>query len=480
MKLLLEAGANPSDTVHEAIRRDDTEALQLLLTYDCPIFAPTQSRCGSWTQRAGDSLIEYAMSINASKDIFEILLATLVKRRQRLRQLVIDHLHLLSPTIAQPAWLPNLESTFNLLDKGAYELAMGLEECNIAVPRLLWPGRRASVYHSENINAGYAQQLYDAGFHEIDIKDDKGFTPLAITIIRNRNYCGPASWYLDKGSEVKLACVPNCLHIMAHMRKSDLLYAILYNRDPAHIFGRLSDTCTADIPDSCFCYCSASGCTPASIVLRGSGGKYDHGRKLNWLINLPQNSSKYLKLTQACFADVCRLEIFERLEMTHICCSFSPGRTNPTPYTQAINSGWPRKEEDCREIQEEESELNSILDAYMQLYHNFLGEHDGTFETFWYAWWETMANSLPLRKSRLPSPDSKPERGSDGIPDWSRVHSSETNRGFGPREDFREIFRVIIGKYNAENVESRNEQVSSRVAPSGDSESDGESVYYTD
>lgn len=53
--------------------------------------------------------------------------------------------------------------------------------------------------------------------------------------------------------------------------------------------------------------------------------------------------------------------------------------------------------EERHELQDEDSELKTILDAYLELYLGILDTYSGDFEIFWIAWLITLELFLPYQ-----------------------------------------------------------------------------------
>jgi hypothetical protein len=337
------------------------------------------------------------------------------------------------------------------------------------------------VYHSKNLKVQFAQQLYEAGFRDVSVQDSCGCTPLAIVIANCRGTSGAALWLVDNGAEGNLgdnADMPNCLHILAHVKNNQLLE---HTHDTQEFLidelAALEKVCNVAASDSCFCYCSSSGCTPLSILLRRTP-LVKINRRMGWVLELPQYIPECLILTEECFANICRLEIFERLGMTHGCCRTMIATFYPTPYARLAKSHENWKDEDRREVQDDEAEFRDILEAYMQLYHGIPEEFERPFAEFWLSWWNTVEACLPELTSGFSSPTSTAS--STGFGEATRADSGDLNCGsgrhldFGPDEEFRSRFISVATRYRwSESDDERNswETISSSQSEYSDSSS---------
>lgn len=107
------------------------------------------------------------------------------------------------------------------------------------------------------------------------------------------------------------------------------------------------------IRDNCRCLCSSKGCSPSSLLARGelqwSKGKY---WVLEWLLILKEQMDT--SITQEALLDIIRVEKFNKLGMTHTCCS---QRTLP-PFDPSTNT-------DDLEISDGEKDLIQKLEDFM-------------------------------------------------------------------------------------------------------------------
>lgn len=399
MKILLDAGADPATAIHVAIHQEDLRGIELLLDNGCPIFTPQSMTSQFSFCYNRDSLMAFALDEGSSTPVISLLIDKIAERRRQLQVLASHHL---SPSTLQALEINRDEGSSLLPDKNSYQIVMSLQDKGVDVPTPLWPGTRPSLYHYANMRYSVARKLRKAGFHDLDIRDQNGTTPLiqALGSLQDRaDKYRLIRWYLKRGADPKLRQMglKNCLHVFSHLN-AYLLAVQMWNATPwspistMGIFQCLSEVCGAEIPDQCSCWCSSYGCIPAGIVLRHTCGFEDKSRRRCWLLYLPHYSLGGLCLSESYFSDICRLEIFDRLGMAHTCCSMNT-LCNGYGYSKLHYKS--KSAEQRHELQDEDSEFKLILDAYVELYQRLLYAHAANFKLFWIAWWITLDRFLP-------------------------------------------------------------------------------------
>jgi len=389
LEMLLKAGAEPFAAIEEAIRQEQLQSISLLLDHGCPMFGPDTD------------LVDFAVDSLVSPNVILLLIERLAGRRQELLQLALDHL---PEAVIETSWCNYHVQPRPLLDYNAVKIYDQLKTHCVEVSEALWPGPYTTIYHSPSVHnsSSLAMKLYELGFRDIDKPDDQGTTPLVSAIeacgCENDDCTQLIQWYMDLG--VTLGPRPFLTHILNRSiyfpttipvglwsdgrRKLD---------DMLKIFRQLVHG-DAQKNDDCRCWCSTTGCTPVGVVLRkGSFFLIEDSRGLQllirrrWLYLLPRDSWLGLALDQDYFAEICKLEIFDRLGMAHTCCH----RSQICP-----KGDFPITSDERKELQEEDQGLKKALDLYVELYLDLLQQHQGSFESFWISWWFSMDHLLPF------------------------------------------------------------------------------------
>ena len=326
------------------------------------------------------------------------------------------------------------------------------------------PGRRndhlPSVYHAGFMTREIAERLWHAGFHDIDVPDENGWTPLMGQIsppfYKRMVECLEiesklASWFVEKGANLDRPLSAKSKHktndaseVMDPFPKNKVLHEVasslgevaidpqghcrVYNVAWAEdILNSLSEDLKHFIasilpdpsPDSCACPCSSSGCVPAVIALkqlrkadqvqtRHRGSKFTCRPRCNLLratdllVNLlgPQNS-----MVDWVFSEVVRYCTFVELSLKHTCC-----RTAKWCCCPLIDS------EEVDELQDEDSRGIELLEILMQEFEENRKGQD--IPTFMNAYWAPRMNDI-LRKSVVMDKEKLREIGVD-------MHQDET------------------------------------------------------
>lgn len=407
LEILLESGIAPSAAIAAAITQEDVESVGLLLDYGCPIFL---QECGH--DYINRNLIQYSMARWSPLPIISILAGEIAERRQRLYELAVENL----PEVRLQEIRANGEgASGSVLDYQAESVFRQLHQIGTKNFQNLYPGTEVTIYHHRRITYPIAKTLYKAGFHDLDIPDEKGRTPLMKTIRDSLDSDGLRLilWYLQKGAD-PLRTLPDgqdLLHYFAsgaqYLLSAEVWDQPAWSRCNAiGVFGKLYQANGLRDADGCSCWCSSAGCTPAALVLKqreSGGGNYGQLGKLTrrrrWLFHLPRYSSMGLHLTQQSYEDICRLEIFDRLGMAHTCGTYKYDKSE-------MSVCYLSDPEERQELQDEDRELKSILDAYVELFLELLHTYSGDFEIFWIAWWLALEVFLPFQWDRAWSVES--------------------------------------------------------------------------
>ncbi len=240
-------------------------------------------------------------------------------------------------------------------DAVATALAISIREKDIDVPPALNPSTRESVYHDEWMTAPVAEELFLAGFKQVDLPDKIGQTPLLVNAhFEEHNIlerCACLYWLLNHGAERV---------VFPHLNSNSLAHVLAANLGRAWrpeppwedghkgrsnknmcqhpkiclpvILDRIVSLSASSQRDDCQCFCSQRGCLPVHSILNHMGPRPSDSSwpKTSW--PTWHDERMVLGLWSECFAvnperdlersEICRLQIFNRLSMKHTCCTF--------------------------------------------------------------------------------------------------------------------------------------------------------------
>ncbi|OJD37903.1 ankyrin repeat protein [Diplodia corticola] len=437
MRFLLESGADPSTAIHSAVFFGNAAAVRMLLEYDCTIFRdysaqyPPQSAWyspfeGDPRKAPVDSVLEYSLwkyvYSNDSKrcpnnssmpSIRRALVNYMAESRRKLAKLAL--LKIPRAELYKLGW----DASETIIDKAAIPICKRLEQLGIKVPRSLKPGRYATAYHMRYLDTSTADCLYQAGFHDLDVEDDQGWTPLLLSCSGHRHKesldsSDPLpSWYLDHSVIPRATAASSNgtthLHLLAIRFRHHLRHPSPSAPDPQHRL-RLSTTlarfCTSTpstpliSPDRCRCPCSPSGgCLPPTLFLKRQPLSWPHkSDHLHALFSRSLAAGTPNPIRPFHFS-AANVELFERLGLTHTCCG-GGGKCNSVD----------DDDDDRSAIWDEESELIACLRDWMRLYAELEAEHccaaaaeqqgdadGGSADVFWDAWWMAVGKFVPER-----------------------------------------------------------------------------------
>lgn len=477
MRLLLELGADPSTAIFSAVFFGDGTAVRMLLEYDCRIFRnystqyPPQSAWnspfeGNTRKAPVDSVLEFSLwryvySNNRSQcphnsrmpSIRKAIVDYIAHSRRKLAEMALSKIPMAE--LHDLGWV----GWDTAVDNAAVPICKKLNQLGVEVPHSLTPGRYKTVYHMRYLDTSTADRLYDAGFHDLDVEDEKGWTPLLLSCSGLHHMeCLDSSdplplWYLDHGVTPRPTAASQGtthIHLLAHRFRHYPRYycpsSAKYLRLSAMI-ARFAVACPGTaltLPDQCHCPCSASGCLPSTIFLKQQGAARSLSQPLYWAakcahlrqafsVGDPANGPEP-EQTRIIHSAAARLEMFERLGITHTCCS---SRTRGT--ATAADT------EDTHAIWDEESELIGYLADWMDLFYKLEakytsdaennvesdgesgGGHGNTYMLFWESWWTALEKFMPERPWV--------QRGDGGKTSWQQDGDDEflgIVRNYGP------------------------------------------------
>lgn len=402
-RILLDAGfkCNVLDDNHVtpvefALALDGSEAASLLFKAGCPltcwVYHSKMTGCETFSSEHSIRT-RWPIQAYGPKALNLLLIKEIIDRRTRVANLASHHLpqHVLD-------WLGSLgtavddntaHATWEALIKLGFQIPPGLDTLGLF------------VYH-QYLTVDLAELLYNMGFCNLDAYDSSGLTPLMVWACQWKPDMAVATWFLENGADPLKPHRDhdlNALHVAICARRPfHLLFSCQLKRafsswwllnklsinqliDPVVIDGgydtkiispimqRLLQEISPTSHDSCKCSCSASGCTPTTMLLKCHLSYYGLGRD-RWLSEYVYKGSALLFSWYMAIAavggpvnevreEVRRFIAFAELDLTHTCCR------KGFRFVEAIVL---MPKEDVEDIREEEEEL---IDQLEQILNNF-------------------------------------------------------------------------------------------------------------
>ena len=328
-----------------------------------------------------------------SSRIVTATIEAMVRRSNRLRSLAIAHL---SHCELDRLCIYHKDEQIQILDAYAAPTAKALKNVGVKIPEALEPGLFVStVYHcswylSAVLTAELADRLWSSGFHDTNIYDEDGFTPLHQACVWLE--LDTVNWLMSHGGDpttVVRGHSLNAFHLLSDGFRYYELYSLpakqSYRNAFAYrdAFARIANACGASCPDDCRCACSPQGCTPTTILLRAE--------TLTWSekVDLFFSWCRFVDLSpdaiETCCLEFARVETFERVGITHVCCKIE---------------GWavsaPMPQDTVEEIQDEESEMIDQLESWMILYGEERAKFEGSARQFLGKWSDMLKDVLDV------------------------------------------------------------------------------------
>ena len=361
------------------------DAIELLINAGSAFSSPDRNVSWSWN----DTSEEVLDALHPKQPIPLFLLTTFQERRRKLFELA-------KLTLPAEVWADLDVPTDRLLDDRAAEIQRVLLDAGIEIPKLISVlQRRGTVYHGDIKSAEQADQLWDAGFRDIDSRDEFGRTPLS--------KCGHmleyAQWLLHRGADPgREICYKNhygglepvasltALHYVACAFGTRFMRIPGWSRARFVVFEEL--LVNGDSHDDCHCACSSSGCAPFTILLKAINAQARYSamasytpaecrRVLLQQLEVPGHPASSAPMRSKIVERVIRFETFKALQLSHTCCDFryyAVRRRYAPEEVQEIHEEWEEllsKHEDlvaefCHKFQELGGTLTSFLEGYWQ------------------------------------------------------------------------------------------------------------------
>ena len=357
-----------------AIETRKDEAIVLLLDARCAIFYPCR-----FDPSSSFPVLESLRRLGylATSPIVAAVIRAMADRRQRLRKIALE---LLPLSELEHLQISRDGETFQVLDDYALATASALRKAGVTLPKALEPPQRqGSVYH-ENINdlsPDVANQLWSVGFRCTHTYDEQGLTPLHRACWKGEKEI--ARWFLDHGGDplkTVRGCFTNALHLLIIGSMSTL------GGHRHDVFARLVGILGSSCRDDCRCACAIHGCTPTTLLFRKTNVLWqtytDWHTKCRRFEHWSQVLCQASAAVKICCYEFARLETFERLGITHVCC-----RHNRDPEAGELIV---MPQDTQEEIQDEESEMIEELDLWMMRYEKERAAYKGSAMAFLGEW----------------------------------------------------------------------------------------------
>ncbi|KAL9089053.1 MAG: hypothetical protein Q9165_005866 [Trypethelium subeluteriae] len=399
VEILLKAGANGYFALDRAAAMLDLETLNLLLDHDCSLFGVQTIGDYALNKREDENgrlqlpseIVFESLSFRfggfwTSKDprVISCIVNALCDRRSRLQKLAELHMN---PEEQQA--LGFLGET--PLDSSAGSIYQKLLSKNVSVPPSLWPGTQPTIYRLPGLSQAYMEALYQAGFHE--------FGDMNLVHVKRND---TDSWELSELERIawlaeKGVCPKNVLlHSWSFLHK---IAGQIRSKDVHRIVDIVRSSILSNYevePDDCLCYCSSNGCLPIKIFLSRCEHDWEEDHRdlsrqeaMDLWVDAFEPSPEVLQIYRR---EICRLEIFHRLDMVHTCCI----------------STWPKRNETERaELQSEDLLAWLQLEFIMDDYDRYQSVHPGPIELLWKDWWAKIDRFLPESKETFSIWDRK-------------------------------------------------------------------------
>ena len=371
-QLLLEASALTDETMFTGAPTSlDPQIFTLILDAGGPLYPPKDLLKVDGSHGSFTILELFLICHECDPSVWRRMAQTLSQRRQDLAILARHHLPIGHLEELKHRCNGNVEG---LLDRCAVPTAEAMELYGFTVPAKLSPYGRCSVYdfgyHSFSmelyVTEDQADVLYEVGFRDLDVPNAYGFTPLHAFCFRKN--VGMAFWLLEHGADFTsspegLSC--SCLHLFAEglsFQQGPLALSVdqtLLGRNfdsSCNLMSQLISIFGLFSTDACRYCCSEAGCTVVSMMFRKSGRNwYDKLFFLeNWCDTLQLSDWEL----EVCCKEFARIEVFERLGITHVCCDLE----------KAAVGDLQMPEEDQTDIMEEEELMIGELDEWIDFY----------------------------------------------------------------------------------------------------------------
>lgn len=329
------------------------------------------------------NILRYYME--SSSRIVTATIGIMVQRSNRLRSLAIANL---SPCVLDRLCISHEDEPIQILDAYAAQTANALKDVGVEIPETLEPyWVDGTVYYNWcRFLPELADRLWSSGFHDTNVYDDRGWTPLHHACVSLE--LDVASWLMSHGGDpttVVRGHSQNAFHLLSSCVKDWLSKKEEYDLITKHldIVSRIAGLCGTSCRDDCQCACSLGGCTPTSVLLRATTRTWCEKEDLfsSWC----QSTGLSPDAIETCCYEFARVETFERLGITHVCCKVYPGGVSD-----------PMPQDTIEEIQDEESEIIRQLESWMNIYEEERASFEGSGIELLGKWSDMLRDELDV------------------------------------------------------------------------------------
>jgi len=347
------------------------DAMTLLIDAGSALSSPTWDPTQRWYLYCSEEALDWAIRKDGVG--FDLVSTTMKQRQLKLKAIALQKLPVGSFEalgIPRDGILegPPLYSLVRMLDE--YKIAIP-EELNPPVPQGTVYHRLASIFYNRDSCRTWPQRLFDTGFYCIDELNHEGLSPLASIFPVQLSIVSFALWYalwlLSKGANLmrlitSSATAATAAHHLAFnigasigrhsaeiqrakacisefqepSRMETVFWDYVKNLDP-NSTRFLFDLCLEATRDGCCCTCSSSGCTPFTVLLKGTRCRltpyayYGEPEQVQvWLLELIESIRQSLSVRPThpywiTFANqVFHFATHQRLGLSHLCCEGNP------------------------------------------------------------------------------------------------------------------------------------------------------------
>ena len=382
-----------------AIKDRQDEAILLLLDTDVMMNPRYHLEANSSPPEIVELLLHYHVLAKVmqyhyqpSSRIFAATIEAMVQRSNRLGSLARAHL---SPHELERLCISYEDEPIQILDAYAADTAEALKNVGVKLPEALEPGLVGStVYHilvneyfmydwSKELWTEFGDRLWSCGFHDTNTYDQDGLTPLHQACVKFE--LDMVNWLMSHGGDPTTVVRGHSLNAL-HLLSTGFRYQI--NEDMVGPYrdalACMAGICGASCRDHCRCACSPGGRTPTAILLRGAS--YTWYEKENLFLSWCRFVDLSPDAVETCCLEFARVETFERLGITHVCCEVDEYRD--------VSELMPQ--DTIEEIQDEESEMIDQLESWMILYEEERAKFDGSTIQFLDRWSDILKEELDV------------------------------------------------------------------------------------
>ena len=393
-------------SLYYAIELGILETVSILIEADCllhigdryftrDLLEYTSSRCKD------DISVCLSISQEAHTEVLDTVISSLAERRRNLQT------RLAALPIAAKI-NPGVFQDDRILDEYAQYAECVEEDAmrgNDHMPRhasSLLPTYR-TVYHVVDMTVEVAEKLWQIGFHDVDVPNEYGLTPLMCRRFSHLiDVLEVSSWLIQKGaklhrlqhrtpvcdanptiSAMELPLVNSALHHVAYNIGHSATY--LVDREESGHAKRLQielqrlskegrllvGTVLLDVlHNDCICACSSQGCLASTMMLKSSKESlWLASSRRKWFFVATEYLIDLVGPSDSCpdwlAKELIRYQTFEELELRHTCCKWY--------YSLGLIR---RDVEEQAEIRDEDHEKIELLEGLLQEFEEHRGSQD--------------------------------------------------------------------------------------------------------